>query len=396
MGNVLVILADDLGYEDLAAAGKAGWTPNVNALAANGVVYQNCFANPTCSPTRDGVLTSRWGGKLDGTPCVPVSGHEIPLDIPTLPRLVEKTHSTGLFGKWHLGRDPGGIAALPNIPELYGFDFWCGIAANPIECGSHSYTDWQHVHGGDSSPSKEYLPRVVLDHLKDWWTETSGEKLALWACSLPHGPLHRPPDEELPATYPSTSTSREKYEAMIATWDMHVGEMLAVIDLDETLVIVMGDNGTPSNVAPTGLGSKAKGTAYDRGIHVPCIVVAPGLSSGLATRMVHPVDVLPTVAEYLGVEAPEGLVGVSMGAPPNVRPYVIAIDYFGEVFPVSSTACIRTSTHKLMIVDWHSASPEERFYHLVTDPEETTPLGAASFPAIQSQLRTALLDALPD
>lgn len=164
--NVLVILADDLGYADLAAVGKAGYTPNINELAAAGIVFDHAFANPTCSPTRDGLLTSRWGGKLDGTPCLNVSGYEPPLTLTTLPELVNKTHSTALFGKWHLGPLTG--TDLEDVPGAHGYEFWCGIAANPIECQSHTYTDWQHVHAGSTTASTDYLPRVVLDDLKAW------------------------------------------------------------------------------------------------------------------------------------------------------------------------------------------------------------------------------------
>ncbi len=392
--NVLVILADDLGYSDLAEVGKAGYTPNINALAAQGVVFDHCFVQPTCSPTRDGILTSRWGGKLDGTPCISVSGFEPPLSLTTLPELVNDTHATALFGKWHLG--PLTETALEAIPIVHGWEEFCGVAANLIECDSHDYEDWQHVHGGTTAHSEEYEPRVILNDLKTWWTETEGQKLALWCPALPHGPMHRPPEAELPEEYPATSTQREKYEAMIATLDLHIGEMLSVVDLDTTLVLFMGDNGTPSNVAPQGFGAKAKGTAYDHGIHVPCILVAPGIGAGLSTRMVSNVDVIPTVCEYLEIEAPEGIVGVSMGAPSNERAYTISIEFFDNVEPDFSTACVRIPGYKFMLLDWHTSSPEERFYNLGTDPDETTDLGPNAAKPIQDAMRTALLAALPE
>ena len=112
--------------------------------------------------------------------------------------------------------------------------------------------------------------------------------------------------------------------------------------------------------------------------------------------MVHPVDILPTVAEYLGIKPPEGIKGVSMGAPANVRPSIVAIDYFDNVAPASSSACVRTAAYKFMLLDWHTATPEERFYRLVADPDETTDLGPNAFKAVQNQMRAALLDALPD
>lgn len=394
--NVLVILADDLGVADLAAVGKAGYTPNLSALGAAGVVFDHAFVNPTCSPTRDGLLTGRWGGKLDGTPCLPLSGHEIPLDIPTLPGLVSKTHATGLFGKWHLGRDAKGELELEDIPGAYGYGFFCGTAANLIECDSSNYTDWQHCHAGSVSASDDYAPRVILDDLKAWWAGTKGEKLAVWAPWLSHGPMHRPPEEELPEGYPPTSTQREKYESEIATLDRHVGEMLAVVDPKTTLVLFLGDNGTPSNVAPLGFANKVKGSTYERGINVPCILAAPGVTPGLSSRMVSAVDIIPTVAQYLGMEKPTGLPGVSMGSAPNVRDWIISIDYAANLFPITSSACLRTGSGlKFMLVNWHSAAPDERFYDLSSDPTETTDLGPQSHKSTQNLMRTALYAALP-
>jgi arylsulfatase A-like enzyme len=391
--NVLVIIADDLGYADLAAVGKAGYASNINALAAAGVVFDHCFVQPTCSPTRDGVHTSRWGGKLDGTPCVNLSGYEIPLALTTLPELANDTHATALFGKYHLGPEEG--VELEDLALALGYEFWCGVAANLIECDSESYTSWEHIHGGTSTSSTDYEPRVILDDLKAWWTETEGQKLAVWCPALPHGPMHRPPDAELPANYPATSTQREKYEAMIATLDMHVGEILATIDLETTLVIFLGDNGTPSNVAPAGFAAKCKGTTYERGIHVPCVLAAPGVGMGLSSRMVSNADIIPTVCAHLGVSVPQGIAGVSMGAPSTTRPYTISIDYFDNVAPAYSSACLRTATFKFMLIDWHTATPEERFYSLTNDPDETIDLGPTSHQATQDLMRTALLAALP-
>lgn len=400
--NVLVILADDLGFDDLATVSQVGWTPNIDAFSAQGLVCPNAFANPTCSPTRDSLLTSRWGGKLDGTPCLRTSGFEIPLEVLTLPKLVSETHSTRLFGKWHLGRDPAGAIPLEDVPTAYGYGGFDGVLANLIECDSSSYSDWQHVHDGTTTPSTDYEPRVVLDALKAWWSGTSGQKLAVWCPALPHGPMHWPPVEELPDGYPAEpqgATQRHKYEAMIAALDRQVGEMLALVDFETTLVIFMGDNGTPSNVAPPGFGGKAKGTAYDRGIHVPCIVAAPGVTPGIVTRMVHPADIMPTVAVYLGLSAPQGIQGVSIGAPANVRAYVVAIDYFDNVFPVSSAACVRTSSLKLMAKQWHTSSPQWLFFKLATDPTESNPLTrdqlSAPFQLAYDQMHATLLAALP-
>lgn len=406
--NVLVIVGDDIGADDLEVVMGNGRAPSLEQLGIEGVVFPNAYAQPTCSPTRDGILTSRWGGKLNGKPCDGFTGMEPPLELVTVADLARAAGlATATFGKWHLGAPADGISPLEDAAALQGFDFWCGAGSNLEDCDDAGYSSWYHVHGGTRTHSTAYAPRVYLDDFRAWWTSTEQPRFAIFNSHLAHAPMHRPPAEELPADYPDTETgtlaqvARARFEAMIATLDRHVAEILEVVDPATTLVIFLGDNGTPANVAPPGFAGKAKGTSFDRGIHVPCIVRCPGVAPGVLTRMVSNVDVLPTVAEFLGVQAPLGIEGVSMGAAPNVRAFTKGVEYFtgaGGQLPSSSNAYVRTPAYKYMIVNWHRppAQWDERFYNLLNDPNETKPLGPSVQPAVQAALRQAVLEALPD
>lgn len=393
--SVLIIVADDLGQEALLAVQANGFAPTIEKLGADGLVCVNAYGFPTCSPARDGLITSRgWGTRLDGVPCLEVSGDEPALDLQTLADYARKAKlRTALVGKWHLGPNVAG-GPLEEAPIVQGFEVFDGIAANTNDCDSHGYFDWIHVTGGTSTPTTAYLPRVELDAAKAWWWGTKGPKLAVVAFNLPHGPMHRPPAEELPAGYPATTTPRQLYEAMIATLDRHVAELLSVVDLGETMVVFVGDNGTPGNVAPPGFALKAKGTSYEVGVRVPILVHAPGIQ-GVVTRMVSVADVLPTVAAFLGTPAPKGIVGVSIALPSNVRPWVGGVDYFDSIAPASSTAFVRTERFTFMRRQWHTSTPQELFFDRATDPTESAPLGANSFAAIQSAMRTTLEGILP-
>src|SRR5262249_41112018 len=152
--------------------------------------------------------------------------------------------------------------------------------------------------GGSSELLEVYEPPFIRDELLEWWNRTRGSRLAVWAMSLAHPPIHRPPSEELPPGYPIFLTSvRARYESMLASADLHLGQVLTDVDLATTLVIVVGDNGTPPDAAPDQ--RRAKGTTFERGIRVPLVVAGPGVPHGtVSDKLVHIVDLLPTILDF--------------------------------------------------------------------------------------------------
>jgi arylsulfatase A-like enzyme len=388
--NALVIVADDVGVADLAEVAADGRAPNLTALANSGVRFVNAFANPTCSPSRRSLNFGRWYVRDSGAGCtLPPTGIEPPLADLSVADLAPGI--TGLFGKWHLGTNPLG-APWERAPIEHGYDVWYGTPGNLSsgipprgECGGSSYFDWTFVDGGfrPAVNSTAYQPGVVRDRLLTWWAQTRGPKLAVWTPSLAHGPFHAPPSDFLPPGYPPPRGARPCYEAMITSLDMQVGQVLATVSLANTLVIFVGDNGTPDQVTP--VRGKAKTTTFERGIRVPFIVAGAGLRPGIATRMTHVADVLPTLADYWGIRPPAGIDGVSLFRR-TFRNHVICGNQ------PTNDYCIRTPRWKLR----RSGVPaQEELYDLASDPDEVAPLDPDSRPLITARLRALLYPELP-
>lgn len=371
--DVLLVLLDDIGTEDALP----GLMPRLHELAARGVTYTNAYSNPTCSPSRRSLHFSRWWTGESGDPCAPAVPGLPPLDAPTLARLFPGR--TGLFGKWHVGGNPR-AGAWERAPLEWGFDAWHGSPQNLRGCGGRGYEAWTYSDGATSTILATYQPSFIRDELLAWWhAPERGPRLAVWTPALAHSPHHWPPPHELPPGYPQLGLGeRAKFEAMIVSADWQLGTVLDSIDLARTLVIVTSDNGAASSVAPDP--ERSKGTTWQEGIRVPFVIAGPGVPKGLtATRLVHLVDVLPTVAEYAGVGVPAGLDGLSLAARTR-HEYVLAGNSSNTVFPID--VCAISTRYKLRRV-----GGVESFYDLRLDPGEQ--VDRISDPALGAEIAIA-------
>jgi len=370
--SAIVIVLDDVGYDDLASVA----TPNLDALAARGVTFSNAYANPTCSVTRRSLLFGHWQLQDSGPPCAPATPHSPTLDDWCLPRLVPQ--ASILAGKYHLGGDPLGGTDL-TAPLTHGFLHWiAGSQANLNDCGGSNYWNWKRVEDGVVSTSHAYEPDALSARVRFWWSALGGSKLFVVAPALAHGPMHAPPANLLPPGYVVGPSQRQKYEAMIVALDTIIGEILAEVD-EETLVIVIGDNGTPINVSPDP--DRSKTTTFERGIHVPLIiaggtVASPGRAS---SELVHAVDVYETVLNWCGGSHPANpafpLVGASLlptleeTTPHAYHEYVLCGNAWNNP---DGDRCARSLGWKLRQLDddGDEAVDREELYDMVNDPFE--------------------------
>lgn len=334
--NVLIIVLDDVGFVDLEDARAAGGTPSIDALAASGRTFLSAYANSLCSPTRQAIHFGKWHtGPLIPT-CVD-TGLDPAASLTGLAEL-RPGRPCGLFGKWHLGGDPTDAREWPYAPQAHGWDVWrAGSPSNVAECGGLSYTSWTRADDGQVSVSSDYEPRAVIDAAAAWISAQTGTWLACVNANLAHSPMHQPPAELIPASFVQPAGNRGTYLAMIAAYDTLIGELLAPLDLSETLVVLIGDNGTPA-WAIGGLSSgNAKGTVYERGIHVPLIVSGPGINSGTSSsELRHAIDLHATLADAWNVAGTgDGLSLLRAGA----HDYVLCGD--------SREVCARSSGFKL-------------------------------------------------
>ncbi len=383
--DALVIVLDDVGQADLDAVLADGWAPNIAALAAGGITFRNAFANPVCSPSRRALHDGRWYFNESGVGCDPMPGAEPPLADVLLGDLASASGLTAaLFGKWHLGGNPYG-GAWEKAPLAHGYSLWQGTPGNVNSCGGSSYTNWLYADAGVSAFSSTYQPAQIESDFLAWWGVNRGPRLAVVSMPLAHAPFHRPPAAfQQPGYTALVLGQRAQYEAMIAAADASIGRMLSAVDLSETLVLVVGDNGTPQQVAPDP--NRAKVSTFERGIRVPFVLAGAGLPAGVSNRLVHIADVLPTLAHYLGRPSPAGIDGLSVVGK-RQHAYVICGQGGGPTVP--GDWCARTPRFKLRRTGIAPAITEE-FYDLATDPDEATPLPGGAFPALRNFLRAKL------
>ncbi len=319
-GNVLVLLADDLGVDQLAAYGEhpsPPVTPRIDQLAAEGVLFERAYASSVCSPSRGSLLTGRqpsrfgigWWLDLRGDSWSLPDGE---LTLAEMLRLAPAGRWTSVaLGKWHLVSaghpDPG------RHPLEQGFAHHRGPLANPAmslgrDPHPRSYLHWEKFIDGDSAWEETYLTTdTVNDAIEQ--VQTLPEPWLLWvAFNAPHSPFHVPPADLFHTPVPPQASQAERYRAMVEALDTEIGRLLDAMEPElrqRTTIIFMSDNGSPSEAITAPFAPvRSKHTLYDGGIRVPLIVTGPHVSEpGRRTdALVHAVDLFPTIAALAGVD----------------------------------------------------------------------------------------------
>lgn len=392
--SALIIIMDDVGLKDFEKVSDLGGTPTMDALAAQGIYFTAAYANATCSVTRRSLFFGKYNAHDTGPQC---PADPIPGDLPqtsetSIAELLAPEANTAVLGKWHLGESPSGGNFLC-APLEHGFDYWLAGTV-PGVCGVSGYTTWTRVDHCASTLSTTYEPQVLTGTFVPGWTSQNGtERLCVVAMQLPHAPFHSPPQSYLPPGWPSPgliAPDLSKYRAMIAACDVSVKKMLGfgdvppIVNLATTLVIIVGDNGPPGQIQP----EKGKGTTFERGIHVPMIILGGPVVAGGRTcpELVHVVDIYATIGEWMGSGVPAGD-GVSLL--PIIKNETHAPPHASIVCGsnIDNDVCVRTDHLKLRRTD---SGPEE-LYDLTTDPQElTSVLGDPAYATDQAILQAEL------
>lgn len=319
--NILVVVADDLGVDMLAAYGEGAdlpFTPWIDQLAANGVVFRNAYANPVCSPTRAALLTGRHAFRTGMGFLVESGGANLPDSEITLPEAIKQwspfDYATGAFGKWHLAVG----TAAPLSPLQQGFDHYAGALGN--FSNGQDYYDWTQFVDGVGSNSQTYATSAHVDAALGWIQAQEQPWLCYLAFNAPHSPWVAPPAELYTSKFDPSALSdvelgRARYKAMVEALDTELGRLLLSIpfeDLARTLVVFIGDNGTPKNVTvPPFLPEHAKLTPYEGGCNVPLIFSSLELpKAGVQTNaLAQCTDLFKTLLQFAGVDLANGLSG---------------------------------------------------------------------------------------
>ncbi|MEM8671752.1 MAG: sulfatase-like hydrolase/transferase [Planctomycetota bacterium] len=327
--NVIFLLADDLGYADLACFGsKAIQTPHLDQLASEGVRLTHCYAaSPNCSPARAGILTGRSPYRVGMYDFARFKPLHIPSEEVTIAEMLKSAgYQTMFAGKWHCSGD----FQSGNQPDPgdHGFDHWLANASN-----FGKDPDTFKRNGKTAGKLDGWMSELVIDEALDW-LESREENTPFFTClwfSEPHTPVIAA--DEFQALYRNTdSIAAAKtmgfggpqvkrkpvwdklplYYGCVTMLDHHIGRLMKYLDdnglAENTIVVFTSDNG-PEHRTPTCFGSPgplrgAKGHIHEGGIRVPGIVRWPGkVTPGTETRQpVNGTDWLPTLCSAAGVE----------------------------------------------------------------------------------------------
>jgi arylsulfatase A len=313
--NIVLIMADDMGYECVAANGGETYkTPHLDKLAARGVRFTNGHSQPICTPSRVQIMTGRYNSKNYIR-----FGLLAPEATTFANRLRDAGYATCIVGKWQL---QGGFEG----PNKFGFDEYC---LWQLTRRANRYPNPGFEVNGKEVDYKngEYGPDVVTDYACDFIDRhAEGDKpfLLYYPMMLPHWPFEPTPDsddwdpefrrgDEKEKFYKGTR-NQPHFVDMVAYTDKMVGKLLAKLDAagvrDNTLVIFTGDNGTYTGITSV-LGGKpykgGKGTTRISGTHVPLIADWPGMakSGAVCEDLVDFTDMLPTLLDAAGVDPPK-------------------------------------------------------------------------------------------
>ncbi len=351
--NILVIVLDDVGIEHLSfyGIGREGFA-NTDALEDwDGwwLQFNDAWSSTECSPTRATIHTGLYPNRTGVGRVINCDGsRQMDVESPDLlPRLLaEDGYATGAFGKWHLGTDPASFASECDgldAPIVAGYDRFDGIILD-IQTGQNPYFSYTETHleapvDCTESPNQEaaaYQTYEIAGWAANWITDqlAAGTPYFAWvAFTAAHAPFHCPPqnlyDVDFVCDDQPGSTDSVLYRDMIAALAEDIDRVLSAaagIDPDaapvnpaDTLVVIVGDNGSPSEVAADPVaGSRAKSTVFQGGVRVPMLMLGDVVTPGLAPvgEMIGAVDLYATALRTADdlYELPSGIDSVPMNA----------------------------------------------------------------------------------
>lgn len=341
--NVLIILTDDQGTLDVGCYGSTDlYTPNMDRLAREGVMFTQAYAHTVCCPARAMLLTGRhpqrsgvstWTqGDMKGSPGVNMALSEVTL----AEALKGAGYRTALFGKWHLG------AAATHGPRKQGFDVFFGHRGGFIDNYNHHFLHGKGFHDlyeGTTEVFKRgrYFPDLMTRRALEFIeAHQDGPFFLFYSMNIPHYPEQA--DPKFDERYKDMPMPRRSYAKMISTTDDRIGQVLHKLDelglADDTIVVFMSDNGHSAEnnngiwvdghtsglpkghyyLAHGGGGNTGKwrghkNTYYEGGLRVPMMVRYANAFDGGRVRdqAVTAMDVMPTVLDWCGVDPPAGV-----------------------------------------------------------------------------------------
>lgn len=318
--NIVLILADDLGYGDLGCYGnQQDDTPNLDRMAREGLLFTDFHSNgPVCSPTRAALISGKYQQRVGIEYVVHATrfrhtGLE-PGTYTIADYLKSMGYSTGIMGKWHLGYDTA------YSPLNYGFDSFNGYVSGNVDYHSHidgaGIYDWWEQKDTVIEPGYS-TDLITLNSVKFIKRHKNKPFFLYVAHEAPHSPYQgrndpavRSPGKSVTAEV-NTRDVKETYREMISVMDEGVGELFRVLEengiLDNTILFFLSDNGA-NKVGSNGHLRGFKGSLWEGGHRVPAIISWKGrIRQGTCKEPLIGMDIFPTIAALVGGDLPESL-----------------------------------------------------------------------------------------
>ncbi|MDA0768533.1 MAG: sulfatase-like hydrolase/transferase [Verrucomicrobia bacterium] len=371
-------------------------TPNINALAAQGMRFTDYHSNgAVCSPTRAALMTGLYQQRVGISGVVTAKRHRdvgLAVGETTIAEVLsENGYATALFGKWHLGYDP------KFNPVHQGFDEFAGFISGNVDFFSHidqeGHKDWWH--GDKPTPEEGYVTHLITRHGLRFIEENKDRPFFLYLPHLsPHYPYQGPDDQPIRSAdgvrisaAPDMDIPRA-YRDMMVALDKGVGEIMAALDkhglAERTLVIFCSDNGA-SQHGSNGPLRGHKGSIHEGGHRVPMIARWPGVipADKVSDATALGMDFFPTLLDAAGIKAPGKLDGTS------ILPVLRAEADLPErtvFWNVGKGAAARRGPWKL-VIEGGDRKAAGSVYHLGDDPAEERPV---ENPEVHQRLRKEL------
>ena len=304
--NIVFMVADDLGWNDVGYNGSEIRTPNVDSIAHEGIVLDRYYTYPLCSPTRVAIMTGRSAIRQGiDSPIGPNGG--MPLDEHLLPETLRASgYQTFQVGKWHLGME-----RIASHPYRRGFDHSYGHLGPSIDYFTHIWSgglDWHR--NGEIVREEGYSTELIADEAVSLIRkrDKSRPMFLYVAFNAPHAP-QQAPDSYLDRFPEITNQSRRVYAAMVSALDDGVGRILQAVDAQgiaaETLVVWTSDNGGSPRVGASNEPFRGgKSGVFEGGIRVPGVARWPGVleSGSKLDQQITAHDWFQTLTSAAGVE----------------------------------------------------------------------------------------------
>ena len=305
--NILLLIADDMGYSDLECYGGISKTPNINKLANKGILFTDFYAAaPNCSPSRAGLMTGKGPSRIGMYNYRPPN-HPMHLrdgEVTIAEVLLEQGYNTSHIGKWHLSCLPQDANLTQPQPHEQGFEYSLGTENNaqPSHLNPVNFV----LNGKKLGEQKGYSCQILANEAIKWLDNQNKNPFFMYvAFHEPHAKVASPP--KLVAKYKEHDKKDAEYLANIENLDLAVGRIIDYLEennlLENTLIVFSSDNGSYRQ-ASNGSLRAVKSYVYEGGIRVPVIISWPKLKSKniVIKEPAGFVDIMPTICDILKIQ----------------------------------------------------------------------------------------------